>query len=374
MNVNLSDLMTYREIRQQPAVWRTIAQLNLEDLHQSIDWQQRRIIITGAGTSAFVGKCAASFWRQNVHERVEAIATTDLVIMPQRYLINQPTLLISCARSGNSPESLASVEIAEQLIDDIIHIFITCNKDGALCHYAVEHPNTHLILLPPETNDQGFAMTTSFTATLLTLLRLANPSKLTPAMIEQICARGEQLLASMEALCAPILQIPFDRYVCLGDGPLAGLAQEAALKLAELTAGRVATLYETALGLRHGPKTFINAQTLVVLLLSNEAYARRYQLHLLDELLRDGEAAGLVVISGTRLKDFPNIYQIVTGDESLLDDLLCFNAILFGQMLAVLKSRQLGIHPDNPVPSGTVNRVVQGVAIYPYDQTEEEVQ
>ena len=46
--------------------------------------------------------------------------------------------------------------------------------------------------------------------------------------------------------------------------------------------------------------------------------------------------------------------------------LLGFEFINFAQTLAVLKSLELNITPDNPCPTGEVNRVVKGVTLYPY--------
>ncbi len=64
-----------------------------------------RIILTGAGTSAFAGRALAPILTGAIKRRVDAIATTDLVADPQEYLAEDiPTLLISFARSGIAPK------------------------------------------------------------------------------------------------------------------------------------------------------------------------------------------------------------------------------------------------------------------------------
>src|SRR4030095_10070953 len=91
----------------------------------------------------------------------------------------------------------------------------------------------------------------------------------------------------------------FERVVYLGSNELLGLAREAALKLLELTDGRIATLAESTLGFRHGPKSMENGSTLGGRVLPNAPYTRAYDLDLLEELRRDGRAGGILAVSGT---------------------------------------------------------------------------
>ena len=92
-----------------------------------------RIILTGAGTSAYIGACLAPVLDAQLAARVDAVATTDIVSSPHLYLRpDEPLLLISFGRSGNSPESLQAVTLAESLVKDVRHLFVTCNAEGAL--------------------------------------------------------------------------------------------------------------------------------------------------------------------------------------------------------------------------------------------------
>ena len=166
--------LTAREIAQQPGVWPQIDAL-VTDKRAELDGflgpllacGNLRIVLTGAGTSAFLGECLAPAmlgkgWR------AEAVPTTDIVSGPQHFLqADVPTLLVSFARSGSSPESLAAVALADQLVKDVHHLVITCNADGALYRIAQGRADAYAILLPDATHDRGFAMTTSFTSMLL---------------------------------------------------------------------------------------------------------------------------------------------------------------------------------------------------------------
>ncbi|QBY44542.1 D-galactosamine-6-phosphate deaminase AgaS [Arsenophonus nasoniae] len=127
----------------------------------------------------------------------------------------------------------------------------------------------------------------------------------------------------------------------------------------------MATRYDSTMGVRHGPKFFIDKETLVIILLSQQAYCRRYDLDLLNELKQDGRAKNILALSS--LPD-SNAIELNT---KLADIWLIFPYLLFLQLIAVETSLFLGLSPDNPCPTGEVNRVVKGVHIYPYMQVEQ---
>src|SRR5690606_18712074 len=81
-----------------------------------------------------------------------------------------------------------------------------------------------------------------------------------------------------------LMKNDFSRLVYLGSGVFEGLSRESALKLLELSAGKVATLYDTTLGFRHGPKSYINKDTNIIVYLSNNPYTRKYDVDMLKEL------------------------------------------------------------------------------------------
>lgn len=362
---------TAREIAQQPSVWPEIDAL-VSGRRAALDAflapllarADLRIVLTGAGTSAFLGECLApALLGKGL--RAEAVPTTDLVSGPLRFLQpGVPTLMVSFARSGSSPESTAAVALADQLVKDVHHLVITCNADGELYRMAQGRDNAFAILLPDATHDRGFAMTTSFTSMLLTA-----------ALAFGVLAPGETAAASAAASRVQETELPllralvarkFKRVVYLGSNELRGLAREASLKLLELTDGRVVALFDSPLGFRHGPKTIVDADTLVVVLLSNDPYARRYDLDLLRELRNDGRAGRVLALSGRADPELGNDGVVLEGAEHAADLALALPYILFCQAFALLQSLAQGIRPDTPSASGTVNRVVRGVTIYPF--------
>jgi len=356
-------LWTAREISQQPAVWPKIASLLSGGaaqlrafLRPLLDRSDLRIILTGAGTSSFIGECLVPALQRSTHLRVEAISTTDLVGAPESWLEpGVPTLLVSFARSGNSPESLAALNLTEQVVKDRHHLILTCNEDGELYRRGAQLPNAHVLLLPVETNDRGFAMTSSFTGLVLAAALAFGLLPQARAAALSRCAAG--VLQKQVSEIAALARAGFERVVYLGGREFKGLAREAALKMLELSDGRVIAMAETPLGFRHGPKTIVNSKTLVVMFLSNDPYARQYETDLLNELRTDAVAARVVALSAAEV-DAP---ATATNLE------LCFPYAVFAQTFAFLRSLSLGLRPDTPNARGVVSRVVQGVSIYPWD-------
>lgn len=366
---------TAREIGHQPAVWQMVhQQLQAERpaldafLQPLLALPDLRIVLTGAGSSAFIGQCLAPALLRQLGQRpgirVEAVATTDIVSSPAQCLQPEvPTLLVSFARSGNSPESLAAVELADGLIKTCHHLVVTCAAEGQLNRRLAGQARAHVLLLPDETHDRAFAMTSSFTGMLLAAawafdLALPPVTVLAEAATALVAAETDRLYALAEQ--------PFERVVYLGSNALLGLAREAALKLLELTDGQLVALADSPLGFRHGPKTVLNDRTLVLIFLSNDAYTRQYDLDLLRELRREGRARVLALGASWGDAEGPHADDVRLALPASEPDLaLAPVALVFAQCLALLASLQRGITPDNPSASGTVTRVVSGVTIHP---------
>jgi tagatose-6-phosphate ketose/aldose isomerase len=369
---------TTREIAQQPALWPEIGRSAAADaslrsfLAPLVANPALRIVLAGAGTSSFVGRCLApSLARRG--RRADAIATTDIVADPSGTLARDvPTLMVHFARSGNSPESIAAMELAEKRVRYCAHLVVTCNAEGELYRRAGAMHRAHPLLLPGACNDQSFAMTSSFTGMLLAagvVLEVLTPDD---ARLERLTRLGAQVLANCPMLIESLVRAQFERIVYLGAGELGGLALEAALKMLELTDGRVPSLGESPLAFRHGPKTFLNGSTLVVAFLSNDAYRGRYDLDLIKELERDGVAGRVITLTGRADLELRDFVLLRVGDGAAAagapptDLELCLPYALFAQTLALRRSLSLGLTPDSPNAAGTVSRVVQGVSIYPW--------
>jgi tagatose-6-phosphate ketose/aldose isomerase len=361
---------TVTEIARQPDVWRELGGLLAERraeldafLRPLLAQDDLRIVLTGAGTSAFAGGVAAPALSRRLHRRLDAIATTDIVASPAAVFAEDvPTLLVSFARSGNSPESLAATRLADEVLSDVHHLVITCDATGAL-HRAHEHaPRSRVVLMPEDANDAGFAMTSSFTSMLLTAVTLLGDAE--GSDIGAVAGAAQRVIEDRWKDLGSIASRPYRRVVYLGSGPFSALAQEAALKLLELTAGRVVSFHDSPLGFRHGPKAVLTADTLAVVFVSSDEYTRRYDLDIAEEL-RGALGDDHVLLVTTQDLGHPQSVRL-EGLDGLDDAVAAVAAIVPAQILALSFALAVGTTPDNPFPNGDVNRVVQGVEIHPF--------
>ena len=367
---------TAQEIAQQPAVWEQLA-ATLDQVRPQLDvflgdWLREpghRVIFTGAGSSGFIAEMVADQINAQWPVDVRAVHTTSLLTHPSLYLErDRPTLLVSFARSGSSPESTAAVELVREQVTTSRFLDITCNADGELARRGRDRADTFTLLMPEASCDRAFAMTSSLSCMMLAALCVFDTAPWPQRIlrVRTLADHGREALAAWEERLAALAQPAYTRVIYLGSGPFEALARECALKLLELTAGRVLALANTPLGFRHGPKSTLDRETLVVVLRSSQPLARRYEQDLLDELRREG-VAGRVVSVGPR--DVQQTRDNEAGDftiaaPDLPDAWLAPLWLTMAQRYALQRSAALGFTPDNPFPDGTVNRVVQGVTIH----------
>ncbi|HTZ90701.1 MAG TPA: SIS domain-containing protein [Alloacidobacterium sp.] len=357
---DIEPLYTFQEILQQPLLWPTTLdrvraaseQLNLADR-----LKHARVLLTGAGTSAYAAASIAAAW-----PRTAAVPTTDLLVDPERYLV-EVDVVISLARSGNSPESAAVVERVRTVRPQILQLAITCNEESALSQSGLDG----LIVLDPRTNDRSLVMTSSFSNLVLAGLALAQPDAVA-STTGPACRQAETLLPSIDASCKRIAGGVRDRVVVLASSPLQGWRCEAGLKLLEMTAGRFPLVTEGFLGLRHGPMSFVTADTLVLCLLSSDPVRRLYETDLVRELRAKklGRLAGIVDAAERNDAEAEELFDdlIPAVVPQMRDDLRTPFEIVIPQLLGYHLSLRIGLNPDSPSPDGIINRVVQGVRLH----------
>jgi tagatose-6-phosphate ketose/aldose isomerase len=369
---------TPAEIAGQVDLWPTTLERFIDFLPglrpflQDFMAQNRRcMVLTGAGTSEYVGLCVEGLLRRLWGLPVNTISSTALVARPQDFFVPaHATLLVSLARSGSSPESLGAVRIAEGLPDPVYHLLLTANPSGELAQAAGSLKRARLLALDVRTNDRSLAMTGAFTNLVLAGQMLAHAfsfeeySRVFPRIVEG----GRVLLERAPDPLAALCRSGFDRAVFLGDGPHFGTAVESRLKLQELTAGRVMCAYDTFPGLRHGPEALIHERTLIGAFLSEDPFARRYELDLLEELRRKQIGQAVLAVAD-RLGEAAAFADV--GLEYDPDGKLQVPAeyappiqVMAGQLAGLFKGLELGLPPDNPSAAGIIHRVVEGVKVY----------
>lgn len=370
---------TTTEIKQQPELWLDTLNIYKENLEaiesflaeaRAMGEGRLSVVFTGAGTSDYVGDTCAPYLRHAGDTKLydfKPIATTDIVSAPRDFLNpDEPTAVVSFARSGNSPESLAAVQVAKTFVKNVKFINITCAPEGKL---AVESEGDadQLTLLIPRANDKGFAMTGSYSCmTLLSTLIFDTASlEQKTAWVEAAAKLGEDVVAR-ESEIAEFLSGDFNRVTYLGSGSFVGLAQEAQLKILELAHGLVATSWDSCMGYRHGPKSFVDDKTIVFVYMNNDEYTRQYDLDILNEINGDQIAAKTIAIQQDGATKFDGTSFTLAG-EALPEGYLALPFVMVAQVISLLNSVRVGNTPDTPSPSGTVNRVVKGVTIHPFE-------
>jgi len=371
----LGAYFTAHEISQQPALWQKIwekieaqaapLQAFLQQAYKMVD----NIILTGAGTSAYIGMSLSGIFFRNTGIHTRAVPTTDLVSHPYDYFHKDHIpLIISFARSGNSPESCAALELADKISRQCYHLIITCNDSGDLAGYK-SGQSAYVFILPPESNDKSLAMTSSYTGMLLagTIMAQADAPDSVGAQIKLLCQYGDHVLRHHTRQLHAISIQDFSRAVFLGNGALSGTATEAQLKLQELTNGKVICKSDTFLGFRHGPKAVIDDRSLVVYFFSQSDYVLNYERDLVFSMKKGNKAMLEIGIMESHYSgvELDAVLVLSAGNTSLHEDYLPICSIVPAQILAFYKSLVLGLQPDTPSLNGAISRVVEGVEIYP---------
>lgn len=346
--------ITSVEIENQFTTWLKLDEVILknskiiEDVKQKIT-DQTLIVFTGAGTSGYVGDQLVRYLNPGL-KTIKYISyySTDIVGNPEVLIGGKDILLVSFARSGNSPESCEAVEVCNKYADTCNHLIITCNVEGQL---AQSYPQS-TIVLPAETNDKGFAMTNSYSSMMITAAKVFGME----LKMENIVYEAKRLYTNFPY--EKLDQLEYENIVYLSNSENVGLLNELKLKFMELTNGQLGYYSDQFLNFRHGPKSVLTKQTLVVGITSDDEIQEMYESDLYEELIAD-ENQPKVIIFGECIE---NAEISCTINQKGFARAL--SVIPVCQNIAVKKSVQLGINPDNPSPSGSVNRVVQGVTIH----------
>ena len=372
---------TLQEISSQPKLWLETFE-SVSDKRETIaafinkvcGINNLQVILTGAGSSAFIGEILQFSFQRNTGMPVKAVSTTDLVTHPDSYFEKKaPVLLVSFARSGDSPESVAVFDLAENLTGEVYHLVISCSREGKLAKMAANKENACVFLLPEKANDKALAMTSSFTSMALAGLLISDINNIEKrqGIIEQLSGLGELVLTKFSKALAAAADLDFRRIVFIGSGPLKGTARESHLKVLELTDGQIACQYESFLGFRHGPKAFIDKSTLLIYIFSSDPYVHQYEADLVRSINETEDFIYSIGI-GQNTNDLEKLrlnllIPLTLNEGKMEDDLFAIVSVLPAQLLGFYKSQSLGLIPDSPSQNGGIHRIVQGVNLYPFN-------
>ena len=367
--------LTLEEIAQQPVVWPATASRMVQRAHDLTACLAgvEAVVVSGSGSSQFASECIAPALQRRLGLPVTAVAAGAILTDPEICLPpSDASLLVSVARSGTSPESRAAVDWLLETRPNVRHLFVTCNKDGALATCCTGVEGVTSVVLPDETNDESLVMTSSFTSLILAGLGLGALDALDAyeARARALSQAAAGVLSQRSDALAPVARSGFGSALYLGSGGRLGAAREAALKMLEMNAGKIPTMAESFLGLRHGPMSAVHDDTLVVAFLSSEPVARAYEMDLLRELRRKSIGGRRVIVGAgvpSEVETGPDDVVVDVGTEagtSLGDEDLSLIDVLVSQLLAFFRCLDSGFRPDSPSDDGIITRVVSSFEIH----------
>lgn len=373
---------TPKEIAQQPATWSGTWNLltrRLEEIQSFLRTagleaaadKRPTVYLVGAGTSDYIGHCLHHLLRQKWQCVVVPVPSTDLLVDFSDFVLPEhPYLWISFSRSGDSPEGVAVLERALAEWPQIFHLVVSCNASGQMSRMIEGRSNCLGIVLAPETNDQGLAMTSSFTNMVVAGQGLAHawsPEEY-DGVVRAISSAASDFLPVAAEFAAHLAEKNYSRACFIGSGVLTGTALESALKLLELTAGKIKTMSQATLALRHGPMAALDQETLLVSFLSTSITQQRYEIDLLREIERKELVGTSLAVVGSGSSNLPRLEatEVISSLQPWPVPDLYRPAIdvLFGQLLGLFFSLRSGLTPDSPSPNGAISRVVQPIEIY----------
>jgi glucosamine--fructose-6-phosphate aminotransferase (isomerizing) len=272
--------------------------------------------------------------------RARALPASELLLFPELTLAgskNCAPVLIS--RSGKTTEVLKAAEMLKDR--GIATLGISCAPGQAL-EKAVDSA-----LVLPAADEQSMVMTRSFSTMLLILQALAatiaGQDAFLPAL-DQLTSPAERLISSLPSRIREfVYSCDFEAYVCLGQGPLYGIACELALKLTEMSVSYGQAFH--TLEFRHGPKSIVSPRTLIVFLLSETGHPA--EVEVLEEIKKlGGTTLTIVNQADARTKAASDFLVELGADGPELARTALY--LCAGQLMGLYTGLKKGVDPDQP--------------------------
>jgi len=297
-------------------------------------------LFIGCGSSYYVALAAAATMARVAGVRAHAIPASELLLYPDLTLAaagDSVPILIS--RSGRTSEVLKASDLLKSR--NIPTVAIICAPGQPL-----EKQATVPIVLP-HADEQSTVMTRSFSSMLLILQQLAatvaNDSDFSRS-IQRTPTAAAPLLQTLPARLKHFADTwTFSNYVCLGQGPFYGLACEYALKVAEMSVSYSQSFH--ALEFRHGPKSIVSAETLLIFLLSDSGYLAEREM--LEEMKSLG-ATTLVIANKADARVRAASDLLIELSLDLPEFARLAPTLFAGQLLGLYTGLRKGLDPDSP--------------------------
>ncbi len=360
---NELEQFTYREILSQSQSWeatlKTLASLppavvqRLKQLYTERD-QPGEILFTGCGSTYYLALSAASFWRRLTGSAALALPASELWLNPETIFgengeqtgSHRPFFLVAISRSGETTETLRAVERYSERIGGE-NLAVTCYPESSLARAA------KYTLVTREAQEESFAQTRSFTSMYLLLQAaacMACENEVLLGQLRTVPNGFSRLIGDYKILVKGIAEnTKLERIVFLGSGINYGLACEAMLKMKEMSLTPAEAFH--FLEFRHGPKSVVAPDTLIVGLLDEAA--RQHEMLVLAEM-RELGASVLAISSGKQTLPADFHIALQSGVDYIAERVLTLPLL---QLLAYYRAVHKGLNPDRPTNLEAVVRL-----------------
>lgn len=332
------------EILSQPEFWgRCLEALDREDSLTHVRKPFRAAkewLFIGCGSSYYIALAAAASWTMITGVRARAIPASELLLFPDAVLAgSQDLAAVVISRSGRTSEAVRAAQVLERE-KDIRVLAVTGTPDQPLEQTAT----ATLPLLPCD--EQSTVMTRSFTSMLLGLQYLAAcqaDDTLLLKALGKLPGLAQQAMNRMDPQISDLAGRQFADYVCLGQGPFFGLACESALKITEMSVSYAQSFH--TLEFRHGPKSIVAPETLILFLLSDKNYD--VECEVLQEIKGlGGTTLAITNRADRRARTASDL--LIEFDFDLPEMARLAPYVFAGQLTGLYTGLRKGLDPDNP--------------------------
>jgi len=333
---------TYREIMSQPQVWAEaidVFRSKAQALSQL--WNRNpaeQVIFSGCGSTYYLSVTAAAIFQYLTGVPAQSFPASELVLFPDRvYLKDMSTLLVAVSRSGETTETIKAVPIFRKKTGGRV-IAITCDSNNTLTKQA------DLSLAVDAAQEESIAQTRSFASMLILAQALAKHlGGKDFDYFPSLPSIGERLLSDYEEIARKLGEDKkYEKFFFLGSGMLNGVANEAMLKMKEMSLTYSEAFH--TLEFRHGPMSIVDEQTLVVGLISENATSQEVA------VLRDMRelGAGILAIMESSNDEITSLGEVVQLETKLPAWARPVTYLPILQLMAYYRSLAKGLDPDHP--------------------------
>ncbi|MFD0868390.1 SIS domain-containing protein [Paenibacillus residui] len=334
---------TYPEISSQSEA----IQAALQIVEQNQGWIDRylknnqcdEVIFIGSGSSYYQAQTMASTYRKWLGKDASAWPSSEIFLFrDQAAAAGRKYLLVGVSRSGESTEVILALESVKDLAN-----WTTC---GITCYADSKMAQMTECLVSERGQEKSTVMTKSFSSmTFMMQAAIASASGKAELWddIRKVAEMDEQVVKAADPVAKELASNKFNKYIYLGMGAYFGLAQEACLKIKEMS--YVWTESFGTLEFRHGPKSVVDKDTFVCVMVSEQA--RSYELKVAEEMKAYGAHVMLITArKGDDTAFADTVFEV--GGADLSDEARSVLNLPVLQYLGLYTAIELGVDPDSP--------------------------